>query len=128
MPINKKNNVADLLKALEYYYNITGLRPTLEYIPFDGFNDRDEDIRLLTKTSKKVPLKVNLIPYHSIEFAGLSSFAATLRPSSRERMESFAQSLRDTNLTVMIRSSAGEDINAACGQLAVIEGRNKKKR
>jgi 23S rRNA (adenine2503-C2)-methyltransferase len=121
MPITKKHGIADLTDALEYYYRRTRLRPTLEYIPFAGFNDSNTDADLLIRFSRRVPCKVNLIPFHSIAFTAPSGFAASLRPSSRERIEEFANRLRAANLTVMVRSSAGEDIEAACGQLAAAD-------
>jgi len=127
MPITKKFSVDDLVEALEYYYRKTRRRPTFEYIPFDGFNDTKEDIRRFVKLSKRIPCKVNIIPFHSIAFTGASGFAATLKPTPRVRMEAFAQALREENITVMVRSSAGEDIEAACGQLAVEEKKSKAK-
>jgi 23S rRNA (adenine2503-C2)-methyltransferase len=125
MPITKKHSVDDLIESLEYYYRKTRRRPTFEYIPFDGFNDTKEDIRKFVKLSKRIPCKVNIIPFHSIEFTGLSGFSATLKPTPRDRMEQFAQALREADITVMVRSSAGEDIEAACGQLAVEEKKPK---
>jgi len=119
MPITKKYGIADLTDALDDYYRRTRIRPTLEYIPFEGFNDTPGDADLLIAFIRRVPCKINLIPYHSIAFTKPSGFAATLHPSSRNRIEVFADKLRQANITVMIRSSAGEDINAACGQLAV---------
>ncbi len=127
MPITKKFPVDELLDAMEYYYRKTRFRPTFEYIPFDGFNDTDADAERLIKVSKRFPCKVNLIPFHSIAFTHPSGFAATLRPSPRQRMEEFAEKLRKANLTVMVRSSAGEDIRAACGQLAVEESRKQRR-
>jgi 23S rRNA (adenine2503-C2)-methyltransferase len=128
MPITKKHGIAALTEALEYYYHRTGIRPTLEYIPFDGFNDTNADADLLIRFARRVPCKVNLIPFHSIEFTGPSGFAATLRPTPRSRIETFAARLRDAHLTVMVRSSAGEDIEAACGQLAVAESAKPRQR
>ncbi len=119
MPINKKFNVATLLNALEYYYRKTHRRPTLEYILFDGFNDTLADVRRLVNVSKRIPCKVNVIPFHSIEFTHPSGIATTLRPTPRERIDTFVQQLREARVTVMVRSSAGEDIAAACGQLAL---------
>lgn len=128
MPITKKHGIAALTGALDYYYRRTGIRPTLEYIPFDGFNDTDADADLLIRFARRVPCKVNLIPFHSIEFTRPSGFASTLRPSPRARIETFAARLRDAHLTVMVRSSAGEDIEAACGQLAVAESAKPRRR
>ncbi|HXG37192.1 MAG TPA: 23S rRNA (adenine(2503)-C(2))-methyltransferase RlmN, partial [Bacteroidota bacterium] len=126
MPITKKFSVEELMDAMEYYYRKTRFRPTFEYIPFDGFNDTDADAERLIRVSKRFPCKVNIIPFHSIEFTHPSGFAATLRPSPRTRMEEFVEKLRKANLTVMVRSSAGEDIQAACGQLAVQEGKRQR--
>ncbi len=119
MPITKKYPVPELLDALAYYYHRVRRRPTLEYILFDGFNDTDEDLRRLIAVSKRFPLKVNLIPFHSIAFTHPSGIGAELRPTPRERIESFAAALRTANITVMVRNSSGQDINAACGQLAL---------
>lgn len=127
MPITKKFSVDDLIGALEYYYHKTRRRPTFEYIPFDGFNDTKDDIKRFVALSKRIPCKVNIIPFHSIAFTGAAGFAATLKPTPRPRMEQFAQALREANITVMVRSSAGEDIEAACGQLAVEEKKAKAK-
>jgi len=128
MPITKKFSVETLIEALEYYYRKTHRRPTFEYIPFEGYNDTDEDVKRFVRLSKRIPCKVNIIPFHSIAFTGISGFGATLRPSPRDQMERFAQALRKANITVMIRGSSGEDIEAACGQLAVEEGKKRKSR
>ena len=125
MPITRKFSVEALIEALAYYYRKTRRRPTFEYIPFEGFNDTDADVKKFVKLSQRIPCKVNIIPFHSIAFTGISGFGATLKAASRERTERFAQSLREANITVMVRSSSGEDIEAACGQLAVEEGRVK---
>lgn len=121
MPITKKQSVAELLEALEYYYRKTRRRPTFEYILFEGMNDSEEDIRRLVRASKRVPCKVNIIPFHSIAFTGSTGLAVSLKAAPRERIEAFADALRRANITVMVRSSAGKDIEAACGQLAVLE-------
>jgi 23S rRNA (adenine2503-C2)-methyltransferase len=117
MPINKKYNIQSLIRAVHYYYKKTKVRPTFEYILFDGLNDSDEDIKQLITLSKVVPCKINLIHFHPIDFTSPVGFSAQLRPS--RRLEEFAEKLREADLTVMVRSSAGEDIDAACGQLAV---------
>lgn len=131
MPITKKHSIEALVDALQDYYKTTRIRPTFEYILFDGFNDSEEDIVLLERLARKLPCKINVIPYHSISFTNPQGVAATLVPASRSRFDWFVQELRARNITVMIRSSAGEDINAACGQLAVeekVSRRDKKPR
>ncbi len=117
MPINKKFNLDALMAAVEYYYARTKERVTYEFIFFDGINDTDREVKALIKLARRVPCKINVIPYHSIAFTRPEGVAASLRPSPR--MEERVQELRAHHLTAMVRSSAGEDIAAACGQLAV---------
>jgi 23S rRNA (adenine2503-C2)-methyltransferase len=119
MPINKKFSLKELLDAMKYYYSKTKQRVTYEYILFDGWNDRAEDIQRLIKLSKSVPCKLNIIPFHSIAFTNPKGIGATLHPASQQRIEAFVKKLREGHVTVFVRSSAGEDIDAACGQLAV---------
>ena len=121
MPINKKNNVEELLSALEYYKRKTKKGIMLEYILFDGINDNDEDVRLLVKASRRLNCRVNLIPFHSIEFTNPHGISATLRGASKEGIERFWKKLRSYEISVFIRHSAGADIDAACGQLAIKE-------
>ncbi|MBI4811737.1 MAG: 23S rRNA (adenine(2503)-C(2))-methyltransferase RlmN [Ignavibacteriales bacterium] len=126
MPIAKKYKLVGLLDAVDYYFRKTKLRPTFEYILFDGVNDRDDDIQSLIKLSKRIPCKVNIIPFHNIHFTDSIERAGELHPTPSIKMEEFAQRLREAHITLFIRSSAGEDIDAACGQLAVKT--NKKHR
>jgi 23S rRNA (adenine2503-C2)-methyltransferase len=127
MPITKKFSVAELIDSLDYYYHKTRRRPTFEYILFDGFNDTAADIKLFVTLSRRIPCKVNLIPFHSIAFTHPSGIGASLKPTPAPRIEAFADALRKSDITVMVRSSSGQDINAACGQLAVPESMKKKK-
>lgn len=117
MPINRKFNLEALANALDYYYSKTKIRITYEYIFFDDVNDSPNDVRQLIAFARRVPSKINVIPFHSIAFTAPAGLAATLRPSPR--MGEIVETLRKHNLTVMVRSNAGEDIDAACGQLAV---------
>ena len=119
MPVNKKFDLKKLLDAVDYYYRKTKQRVTFEYILFEGWNDGEEDIRNLIRLSKRIPSKVNIIPFHSIAFTHPSGLSAELHPSSSRTTEAFAHRLREAHITVFVRSSAGEDIDAACGQLAV---------
>jgi 23S rRNA (adenine2503-C2)-methyltransferase len=121
MPVTKKHSVNDILHAAEYYYAKMKQRITYEYIMFEGMNDRDEDLRRLIPFIRRVPSKINLIPFHAINFIHPRGVAGSLRPTPPDQIEEFAQQLREANVTVMIRSSAGEDIEAACGQLAAMQ-------
>jgi len=125
MPVTRRFPVSTLVDAIDYYYRRTKRRVTLEYIFFDGVNDTAHELRELIRVARRVPCKINVIPFHSIAFAAPSGFAASLRPSPR--MEEAVDMLRAHHLTVMIRGSAGEDIEGACGQLAVkSEHRHRK--
>ncbi len=127
MPITKKFSVDALIEALEYYYHKTRRRPTFEYILFEGFNDTAVDIKMFVKLSKRIPCKVNIIPFHSIEFTHPFGVGSLLKSTPSARIEAFANALRCADITVMVRNSSGQDINAACGQLAIIESKTKLK-
>jgi 23S rRNA (adenine2503-C2)-methyltransferase len=127
MPIARKYPLADLLKTVQYYYKKLKRRPTFEYILFDAVNDREEDIMELGKLARRVPCKINLIPFHDIGSTAIQVDARKLRPTPQARINDFVKRLRDLNVTVFVRSSAGEDIDAACGQLAVSEGLKRGK-
>jgi len=118
IPIAEKIKISSIIEALKYYYNKVGLRVTYEYILFDGLNDTDEDVRKLTQLANLVPCKINIIKFHPVDFIRKDPILKNLKPS--KRLEEFAQKLRENNLSVFIRSNAGEDIKAACGQLAIL--------
>ncbi|MFA6235149.1 MAG: 23S rRNA (adenine(2503)-C(2))-methyltransferase RlmN [Bacteroidota bacterium] len=119
MPINKKHPIDDIMQAVEYYYQKTRRTVTWEYILFDRLNDSEDDLRRLARLSRRVPSKVNIIPFHSITTAYPEGLPLELASPRRAQIESFARRLRDLDVTVMLRSSSGKDIDAACGQLAV---------
>ena len=119
MPITKKYPVEELMDALEYYCHKTRKNVMFEYILFEGLNDGDDDVRKIIKASKRFPCRVNLIPFHSIAFTHPHGFSASLKGAPPERIARFSKKLRDADIPVFVRNSAGEDIDAACGQLAV---------
>lgn len=118
IPIANRYPISSLIEALKYYYNKVGLRVTYEYIVFSGLNDRDEDVKKLVELAKLVPCKINLLKFHPVDFIRKDPILKILKPSNK--IEEFAQKLRENNITVFIRSNAGEDIKAACGQLAIL--------
>jgi 23S rRNA (adenine2503-C2)-methyltransferase len=87
----------------------------------EGINDRDEDIKAVARLMSTIPSKLNLIPFNSLEHMDPSGLAGKLRSTSAERIHYFADKLREKNITVMIRNTQGDDIAAACGQLAFRE-------
>jgi 23S rRNA (adenine2503-C2)-methyltransferase len=117
MPITKRFGLDALMSAIDFYYARTKQRVTYEYIFFDGINDSDTDVRKLISLARRVPCKINVIPFHSIDHAAALQRHATLRRSPR--VDAIVERLRSSDLSVFVRSSAGEGIDAACGQLAV---------
>lgn len=111
MPINEQNDLAALMEALEYFYNITGNRISYEYIAFQHFNDDIEDARKLLKLCKRFPVRVNIIEYNPID-------GAPFLKSAEHKIDEFARYLREHGIMVTVRRSRGKDIDAACGQLA----------
>ena len=111
MPINESNSLANLAEALQYFYQQTQNRITLEYIVFDKFNDSIQDAKELWEFTKKVPSKVNIIEYNPIA-------EANYKNAESNRLEQFAKFLESRGVIVNVRRSRGKDIDAACGQLA----------
>ena len=82
-------------------------------------NDRDEDVKELARIFSQLHIKINIIPFNSIAHMNPGGISATLEPTSKEGIYKFAEKLRAKNITVMIRDTQGDDIAAACGQLAI---------
>ena len=118
MPINKKFSLKETLDAVRYYSKETKTRITFEYTMMKVINDREEDIKALSKLCREVSAKINLIPFNSIAHMDPGGVSAELEPTPYPEIEAFADKLRNNNITVMIRSTQGDDIAAACGQLA----------
>lgn len=116
MPVNRSDqtDLDDLIEAIRYFEQRTGQLITYEYCLFAGFNDRPEDAHRLADLTRRAPGKVNLILYNPVE--GLP-----FRRPSEERLQAFIRVLVARGVTVTVRRSRGQDINAACGQLAIQE-------
>lgn len=111
MPINKKYSLAQLRDALKYYYDKTRRRITYEYLLLGGVNDSLENAKALTEFTKISPCKLNLIEYNP---GGKDKF----KSPDKSATENFISHIESKNLVVTLRKSKGQDINAACGQLA----------
>lgn len=111
MPINESNNLEVLEDALNYFYEKTGTRVTLEYIVFNNFNDSIEDAKELSAFAKRVVSKINLIEYNPID-------GAEFEKTTEHKTNAFMNELWKNGLVVNLRRSRGKDIDAACGQLA----------
>ncbi|HLT45744.1 MAG TPA: 23S rRNA (adenine(2503)-C(2))-methyltransferase RlmN [Rubricoccaceae bacterium] len=116
MPVNRseKTDLTALKEAVRYYHQKTGRGVTYEYCVFEGLNDTDEDARHLAAVTRWAPSKVNLIVYNPVE-------GAPFRSPSEAELERFIRALVAQGVTVTVRRSRGQDIDAACGQLAVRE-------
>jgi 23S rRNA (adenine2503-C2)-methyltransferase len=119
MPINKKYSLKENIDALKSYSVKTNTQITFEYVMLKGINDRDEDIKALTRLMSTIPSKLNIIPFNSLEHMNPSGLSGKLRSTSMERIKVFAEKLKEKNITIMLRNTQGDDIAAACGQLAI---------
>ena len=116
VPLNKKYPLADLMAACQRYLEFAPRDfVTFEYCMLEGVNDTDvharELIALVKNPRLTVPCKFNLIPFNPFPESGL------LR-SKNERIKAFAQILLDAGIVTTVRKTRGDDIDAACGQLA----------
>ncbi|MFN4881065.1 MAG: 23S rRNA (adenine(2503)-C(2))-methyltransferase RlmN [Bacteroidota bacterium] len=111
MPINDENNLESLIAALNYFFQKTKSRISLEYILLKNVNDSMEDAKQLVRTARRIPCRVNIIEYNPVEGTGFEK-------ASEENTQRFANALEQSGITVTIRHSRGKDIDAACGQLA----------
>jgi 23S rRNA (adenine2503-C2)-methyltransferase len=114
MPVTRKYHLAELMEACRRYPLRPGERLTFEYVLLGGVNDSAEDSARLVSLLASLPAKVNLIPWNP---APSLPFGA---PESGRVVE-FQQSLREAGLLAFIRKPRGQDIYAACGQLASLE-------
>jgi 23S rRNA (adenine2503-C2)-methyltransferase len=119
MPINKKYSLKENIEALKVYARKTKTRITFEYTMLKNLNDRDKDIKALTALCSSLPSKINIIPFNSIKHMNPGGISAELESTPLDKIQRFADKLRGNNITVMIRDTQGDDIAAACGQLAV---------
>lgn len=112
VPINRKYPLAELMAACRRYLEAAPRDfITFEYVMLDGVNDSDAQAQALLACVRDVPCKFNLIPFNPFPQSGL-------RRSSPERIRAFAQRLIDAGYVTTVRRTRGDDIDAACGQLA----------
>ena len=112
MPINKKHNIESLLVACRRYLEAAPRDfITFEYILIGSVNDSPDQARELIELVKDVPCKFNLIPFNPFPGSGLER-------SSPEAVKAFAELLNAAGIVTTVRKVRGDDIDAACGQLA----------
>ena len=122
VPINRNYPLAELLAACVRYLDRAPRDfVTFEYVMLDGVNDSIEQAAELAALVRDVPCKFNLIPWNP--FPG-----ADFKTSPRSRILAFQQRLIDAGFVTTIRKTRGEDIDAACGQLAGrVQDRTKRR-
>jgi 23S rRNA (adenine2503-C2)-methyltransferase len=112
VPLNRKYPLRELMAACQRYLKVAPRDfITFEYCMLDGVNDTEEHARQLLAVTRDVPCKFNLIPFNPFPESGL------LR-SKNEQIKRFAQILMDAGVVTTVRKTRGDDIDAACGQLA----------
>ncbi|CFQ30917.1 ribosomal RNA large subunit methyltransferase N [Yersinia bercovieri] len=114
VPINRKYNIETFLAAVRRYLDkskANGGRVTVEYVMLDHINDSVEQAHQLAECLKDTPCKINLIPWNP--FPG-----APYGRSSNSRVDRFSKVLMEYGFTTIVRKTRGDDIDAACGQLA----------
>lgn len=110
MPVNKKYNIEELMKACRYYIEKTNRRISFEYALAKDSNDNLEDAKGLVKLLKGMLCHVNLIPINKIENGEYIK-------STNENIIKFRDYLNSKGIVATIRRELGSDIDAACGQL-----------
>ena len=111
MPINKKYPLEELLEACRNFPMPKRKRIMFEYILIKGVNDSLDDAQLLAEKLRSIPCKINLLPYNE-------SKDLPFRRPADDAVDIFQKTLWEAGYTVLVRSSRGADISAACGQLA----------
>ena len=112
VPLNKKYPIEELMQACKRYVE-NGLHRaiTFEYVMLAGINDSDEDARTLVRLLRGINSKVNLIPFNPFP-------NSPYKTSSAKRISEFVDILNKGGLITITRRTRGDDIDAACGQLA----------
>ena len=112
IPLNDKYPIAELIAACKRYVDVQQRRHiTIEYVMLKDINDSAQDAKDLIRILKDLPTKINLIPFNP--FPGTDYVC-----SSKTVISRFQQQLTDAGLVATVRKTRGDDIVAACGQLA----------
>jgi 23S rRNA (adenine2503-C2)-methyltransferase len=115
IPMNDHQPMAELMQALRDYPLPKRRRITIEYTLIDGVNDGIEHARQLATTLRGLPSKVNLIPMNPIR-------ESPLHAPHPEAVEAFRRELARLRVSCSVRQTRGDDVDAACGQLALSQG------
>ncbi len=114
MPIEKSSTIEQVMSLIRQYDFSAQRRMSVEYIVFDNLNDTSLHAKALIRLLDGIDCRINLIPFHQIG-------NVPLLPASREKMEQFQRQIERSGRVCTIRTSRGEDIDAACGMLSTKE-------
>lgn len=122
VPINRKYPIAELLKACRQYADHLGghRKLVIEYTLMKGVNDSIQQARALADLLQDIPCKINLIPFNPFPASGYEQ-------PDKDTVYQFQTQLMNRGYTTMLRTTRGDDINAACGQLVgQVQDRTKR--
>jgi 23S rRNA (adenine2503-C2)-methyltransferase len=111
MPFAQKFDLKDLIDSLVYWNEYSKKKITFEYIVWEGINDQKEDIQSLVALCNRIPSKVNIIQYNTID-------GSLMKQAQQSVIDDYITALTRARVKVTYRRSRGLDIDAACGQLA----------
>lgn len=114
MPIQKTNNIGDVLDIIRNFEMNSQRRISFEYILFEGLNDTPRHVKELARILNGIKCRVNIIRFHAIP-------GSEFKSPDIEATNRFRDALNDKGITATVRSSRGEDIHAACGLLSTLK-------
>ncbi len=110
MPVNRRWNIEELIKACKDYIGVTGRRISFEYAVVSGVNDSDANAKELAGLLKGMLCHLNLIPVNPVK-------ENSYKKPDRSKVERFCKLMNDLGINTTIRRTLGSDIDASCGQL-----------
>lgn len=111
MPIARRWNLNVLIDSINNYINFTNRRVSYEYVMLKDINDTEVIAEKLAEISKNKLIHVNIIPYNNTDIEGISG-------TEKQKIYTFQKILQNRGVNATVRTTMGEDIAAACGQLA----------
>jgi len=119
MPVQKSNNITEVLSIIRNFDFNSLRRVSFEYIVFEGLNDTTDHVKELARILNGIKCRINLIRFHPVP-------GSPFRSPGEEAMVRFRDALNAKGIITTIRASRGVDINAACGLLSTMEQNRKK--
>ncbi len=110
MPVENANPIEETLRLIRSRREDRTRRVSFEYTMFDGVNDTPQHVDGIARLLNGLSVRINLIPFHPLD-------GTRLAPTPPDRIDAFAEMLRDKGFRTSVRHSRGQDINAACGML-----------